>query len=78
MTVHQGAVLSANAGGRIVGKMSAKDALALLKEMKEMEALDIDRSAEILKESDGVNIHGQVRAVAGTDIMLSEEDGLVD
>lgn len=76
--MHQGAVLSANAGGRIVGKMSAKDALALLKEMKEMEALDIDRSAEILKESDGVNIHGQVRAVAGTDIMLLEEDGLVD
>lgn len=66
----RGAVLPANASGRIIGKLLAKDAFALVKEMKEMEAFDIDRNAE--------NTHGQVCAIAGTDIMLLEEDGLVN
>lgn len=72
LTVARGAVLSANAGSRVVGG-SLSDVLAILNKAKEFEELDRDREAEILKDSVGANIEGVARAIAGVEVILDQE-----
>lgn len=69
LTVGRGAVLSANAGSRVVGN-NIEDILAILNKAREIEELDRDRHAEILNDSRGANVEGAVRAVAGIEVEM--------
>lgn len=69
LEVGQGAILSATAGSRVIGN-NLDEVLALMSKAKEFEELDRDRRAEVLTDSVGAKIRGEVVATGGVDVAV--------
>ena len=72
VTVQPQAVISANAGGRVVGR-NIDDVLRVLDKIGDFEQKGGDRNAEALPDAVETEIAGVVRAIGGYEVILDPE-----